>query len=175
MGKNRGFKPQGMVNPMLMSKRTMPSGPTIQERLNRSSRPTWEDIKKLANKKQKSSSEFLETWENTHFQEELTKFRDHKRSDQEKSQLRLLKKEAKSKKEKRRSLSSERGREKRRSSSMDACRETRREKRRSSSSESGRERLKRPSKRRTKNDDVEKKLHPHKLSQLLKTNSWKDD
>jgi len=150
MGKNRGIKPQGMVNPMLMAKRTMPSGPSIQERLNRSSRPTWEDIKKIANKKQKSSSEFLEAWENNHFREELTKFREKKRSSQEKQQLRRLKKEAKN----------ERKRNDNNRSDDDDEIIDKHNNRSSKSSQTTKK------KRRKKNDD-DTPINPHKLSQLF--------
>lgn len=106
MGKNRGFKPQGMINPLAMARKVLPTGPTVQERLNRSSRPTWDDLRKLAHNKEKGSTEFLEQWENENFQEELAAFRHVKRSAQEKEHLRVIKKEAK-KRSKRRSPSSE--------------------------------------------------------------------
>lgn len=74
MGKNRGFKPQGIANPLLLARlsRPVPTGPTIRERLERESRPTWEDLKSLIHKKEKASSDYLERWENDNFREELT-------------------------------------------------------------------------------------------------------
>lgn len=73
MGKQRGFKPQGIANPIMLARvnRPVQTGPTIRERLDRADRPSWQDVKAAAQKKEKSSSEFLEKWENQSYQKEL--------------------------------------------------------------------------------------------------------
>lgn len=74
MGKgNRGFKPQGMVNPIMMARLSRPvqTGPTIRDRLEREGRPSWDEVKKVVVKKEKAASDFLEQWENDHYREEL--------------------------------------------------------------------------------------------------------
>ncbi|KAH8585283.1 uncharacterized protein ELE39_002216 [Cryptosporidium sp. chipmunk genotype I] len=52
MVKCRGFKPGGIENPYYYNKRKIvkQEGSTIKERLQRSTRPTWEELRKMANK-----------------------------------------------------------------------------------------------------------------------------
>ncbi|TRY51853.1 Uncharacterized protein CTYZ_00002198 [Cryptosporidium tyzzeri] len=52
MAKFRGFKPGGVDNPYYYNKRKIvkQEGSTIKERLQRSTRPTWEELRKMANK-----------------------------------------------------------------------------------------------------------------------------
>eukprot|EP00922_Rhytidocystis_sp_ex-Travisia-forbesii_P046650 GHVS01069550.1.p1 GENE.GHVS01069550.1~~GHVS01069550.1.p1 ORF type:complete len:173 (-),score=38.20 GHVS01069550.1:592-1110(-) len=97
MPKQRGFQPGGMVNPMSMSRKLIPSGPSLMEKLQRQTRPSWEDLRSLVKKKESSSAEFLMKWEQDHFHEQLKSHRDEKRTAQEKEHLRELKKEAKRK------------------------------------------------------------------------------
>lgn len=73
MGKgNRGFKPQGIANPIMLARMTRPvqTGPTIRERLDRE-RPSWQDLKAAVQRKEKSSSDYLEQYENENFKKEL--------------------------------------------------------------------------------------------------------
>eukprot|EP00920_Eleutheroschizon_duboscqi_P012307 GHVT01029441.1.p1 GENE.GHVT01029441.1~~GHVT01029441.1.p1 ORF type:complete len:247 (+),score=54.00 GHVT01029441.1:3805-4545(+) len=92
MGKQRGFQPGGTnLNPI---KRVLPSGPSLMEKVNRESRPTWDQLRKLIKRKEEKSSEALAKWENEHFQNELERFRESKRSAQEKEHLSSIAKEA---------------------------------------------------------------------------------
>ncbi|CBZ52379.1 conserved hypothetical protein [Neospora caninum Liverpool] len=69
MVKCRGFKPQGMVlNPI---RRVVSSGPSLMEKLQRDSRPTWEELRKMLKKKEESANEFLERYENEQFSGQL--------------------------------------------------------------------------------------------------------
>jgi hypothetical protein len=77
MGKgNRGFKPQGIMNPILMARLSRPvhTEKTTRVRLDRELRPSWEEVKGVVFKKQTSTAEFLEKWENDHYREELKVF-----------------------------------------------------------------------------------------------------
>ncbi|PHJ15035.1 hypothetical protein CSUI_011156, partial [Cystoisospora suis] len=69
MVKCRGFKPQGMVlNPI---RRVVSTGPSIMEKLQRDSRPTWEELRRLLKKKEESGNEFLQKYENEKFSDQL--------------------------------------------------------------------------------------------------------
>lgn len=93
MGKNRGFKPQGLqLNPI---KRIASGGPSLAEKLGRESRPTWDQLHKMLKKKEASNSEFLEKYENECFSRELQSFRNAKIEEQERQHLEAIKKEAK--------------------------------------------------------------------------------
>lgn len=93
MGKNRGFKPQGLqLNPI---KRVSSGGPSLAEKLGRDSRPTWDQLHKMLKKKEASNSEFLEKYENECFSKELQDFRNAKIEQQERQHLEAIKKEAK--------------------------------------------------------------------------------
>ncbi|OII72252.1 uncharacterized protein cubi_01585 [Cryptosporidium ubiquitum] len=51
MAKCRGFKPGGVENPYYYKRKLVkPDGSTIKERLQRSTRPTWEELRKMTNK-----------------------------------------------------------------------------------------------------------------------------
>lgn len=92
MGKNRGFKPQGLqLNPI---KRVSSGGPSLAEKLGRDSRPTWDQLHKMLKKKEASNSEFLEKYENECFSRELQNFRNAKIEAQERQHLEAIKKEA---------------------------------------------------------------------------------
>nr|CEL66350.1 TPA: hypothetical protein BN1204_021670 [Neospora caninum Liverpool] len=93
MVKCRGFKPQGMVlNPI---RRVVSSGPSLMEKLQRDSRPTWEELRKMLKKKEESANEFLERYENEQFSGQLESFRNSKIEEQERQHLELLRQEAK--------------------------------------------------------------------------------
>ncbi|PFH34561.1 hypothetical protein BESB_065940 [Besnoitia besnoiti] len=93
MVKCRGFKPQGMVlNPI---RRVVSSGPSLMEKLQRDSRPTWDELRKMLKKKEESANEFLERYENEQFADQLEHFRNAKIEAQEKQHLELLRQEAK--------------------------------------------------------------------------------
>eukprot|EP00923_Selenidium_pygospionis_P058456 GHVN01102596.1.p1 GENE.GHVN01102596.1~~GHVN01102596.1.p1 ORF type:complete len:161 (-),score=16.17 GHVN01102596.1:85-567(-) len=104
MGKQRGFKPQGMINPMMMARKVQNTGPTIADRMARANRPSWEDLRKMALKKTTTSSEFLEQWENDNFQEELAAEREKIRGGQEEQHLKEIRKEAKRKRKQEKKL-----------------------------------------------------------------------
>ncbi|KAH8741831.1 hypothetical protein FG386_001405 [Cryptosporidium ryanae] len=51
MVKCRGFKPGGIENPYYYKRKVnIPEGSSIKDKLNRSTRPTWEELRKKMNK-----------------------------------------------------------------------------------------------------------------------------
>eukprot|EP01067_Filipodium_phascolosomae_P004963 Filipodium_phascolosomae@DN2950_c0_g1_i1.p1 len=108
MPKSRGFQARGMINPIMMARESrshVPSGPSFRDKIEERQKSgfTFEDLKKIALKQQQGSgSEALERWENENYQESLVEFRQSKISEQEKEQLKSLRKEAKRHRKKRR-------------------------------------------------------------------------
>ncbi|ETW29843.1 hypothetical protein PFFCH_02741 [Plasmodium falciparum FCH/4] len=95
MPKQRGFRPQGLIAPIQRIKYT---GPTILDKINRESRPTWDDLKDRI--KNQEGCKMLEEYENAKYVEELNKNREEKIKEQEKRYIKKLKKEYKKKKKK---------------------------------------------------------------------------
>ncbi|KMZ77530.1 hypothetical protein PVIIG_01500, partial [Plasmodium vivax India VII] len=92
MPKQRGFRPQGLIAPIQRVKYT---GPTIKDKFNRESRPTWDDLKDRI--KNQEGNKMLEEYENAKYVEELNKNRAEKIKEQEKRYIKKLKKEYKHK------------------------------------------------------------------------------
>lgn len=161
MPKQRGFRPGGIPNPMVMSRKVIPSGPSLMEKLQRQTRPTWEDLRSIVKKKETSSAEFLMKWEQEHFHEELTNHRESKRTTQEKQHLKELRKEAK------------RIRKEQEGEDVDSNdgRETKRRKKKKSSDESlEKKKRKKYSSSKEDDDDVKKgaQNNPYRLSTFFK-------
>eukprot|EP00922_Rhytidocystis_sp_ex-Travisia-forbesii_P058561 GHVS01086574.1.p1 GENE.GHVS01086574.1~~GHVS01086574.1.p1 ORF type:complete len:184 (+),score=42.95 GHVS01086574.1:65-553(+) len=154
MPKQRGFQPGGIVNPMSMSKKLVPSGPSLMERLQRETRPSWEELRSLVKKKETTSAEFLIKWEQDHFHDQLKTHREGKRTSQEKEHLRELRKEAKRKEK----LQKEGGEEEE-DTTRQKSKKRRRKREESSSSESDRE-----DKKRKKSKKPKVAHNPHRLS-----------
>ncbi|XP_026194195.1 protein SREK1IP1-like [Cyclospora cayetanensis] len=143
MGKNRGFKPQGLqLNPI---KRVASGGPSLAEKLGRNSRPTWDQLHKMLKKKEASNSEFLEKYENECFSRELQNFRNSKIEEQERQHLEAIKKEARKRQRRGSSSSSES------SSSDDKSRKKKRKR------EKDKKRKQKKQKRDKSADDTERK------------------
>ncbi|CEM38235.1 unnamed protein product [Vitrella brassicaformis CCMP3155] len=182
MGKQRGFQAGGIPNPMVVNRRKiLPSGPSMMERLQRESRPSWDDFKKIVHKKDATSSEALEKWENENYRDELEKFRDVKISKQEKKELRRIRKEAK--KQSRSTRKKDKGGDRDRDRDRDRDGERKRKRDDSSddsrsdsdsdSSSSSGSSERRRRRKKAKKAKKEKKNHPYKLSNFLR--SGEDD
>ncbi|EEA06859.1 uncharacterized protein CMU_015360 [Cryptosporidium muris RN66] len=78
MVKIRGFKPGGTENPLLLRRRNIVNtGPTIKEKLERSSRPTWDELRKLLNNKEVSDNKDVEA-QNALYVEKMNEIREKK-------------------------------------------------------------------------------------------------
>ncbi|KEP64859.1 UNVERIFIED_CONTAM: hypothetical protein HHA_203280 [Hammondia hammondi] len=161
MVKCRGFKPQGMVlNPI---RRVVSSGPSLMEKLQRDSRPTWEELRKMLKKKEESANEFLERYENEQFSGQLESFRNSKIEEQEKQHLELLRQEAKQRRK--------RARDEKSSDSSDV--ESGSSDR--SDSDSDRESGKKKSEKKKKKKDKKKKHKKEKKRKSEKSDSRRKD
>ncbi|CRG97073.1 conserved Plasmodium protein, unknown function [Plasmodium gallinaceum] len=92
MPKQRGFRPQGLIAPI---QRIKYNGPTLLDKINRETRPTWDDLKDRI--KNQEGNKMLEEYENAKYIEELNKNREEKIKEQEKRYIKKLKKEYKKK------------------------------------------------------------------------------
>lgn len=83
MARCRGFKPGGIENPYYYNKRKIvkPDGSTIKERLQRSTRPTWEELRKKVHKTADGFCNIDDnTFKNDEYRKKLDRIREEKLS-----------------------------------------------------------------------------------------------
>ncbi|CRH02863.1 conserved Plasmodium protein, unknown function [Plasmodium relictum] len=163
MPKQRGFRPQGLIAPI---QRIKYNGPTILDKINRETRPTWDDLKDRI--KNQEGNRMLEEYENAKYVEELNKNREEKIKEQEKRYIKKLKKEYKKKYKKKSDDSSMESSEDNISEKKKRKRKRKKKKDRHSYSHSS-DTLssnsdKKKHKKQKKNDDI----NPYKLSSFFK-------
>ncbi|KAF7458063.1 protein FAM133B-like [Cryptosporidium felis] len=80
MVKCRGFKPGGIDNPYYYNRRkiVVPEGSTIKERLQRSTRPTWEELRKKVNKGSETFDKNNNALRNHEYKEKMNRLREEK-------------------------------------------------------------------------------------------------
>ncbi|KAK6588196.1 hypothetical protein RS030_6820 [Cryptosporidium xiaoi] len=102
MVKCRGFKPGGIENPYYYRRKvTVPEGSSIKDKLNRSTRPTWEELRKKMNKVSNGYGDNSDDYEkNNEYKKKMEQIR--------KEKLSLLKKSDKSEEKHERSSSFDR-------------------------------------------------------------------
>ncbi|KAF4680520.1 hypothetical protein FOZ60_013290 [Perkinsus olseni] len=169
MGKQRGFKPQGMDNPLLLgrSEQSEPSGPSIEDRIAERQKTglTWEEFKAQLASTESRSAKYLEKFENEEYRKSLDADRDERRAAQEKRDLDALRRARKireSRKKRSRSLSSESSGDRRK-----------KEKRKSSKRSSSRtDRKSKTSRRRHSSDDEASTRKKAKKEKKKKTNMY---